>query len=113
MGLDQNWIVKTTKSIAYHRKFNALQGFMEDIWRSLGNEGEFNCEDVRITDEILDELEERVEAGTLEPRGGFFFGDTNKDEYYLADIKELKEEVIPKVRKRMAEGDEVYYTSWW
>ena len=54
MGLDQNWLVKNgdeQQSIAYHRKFNALEGFMDDKWHEAGNTGEFNCELVKITDE--------------------------------------------------------------
>jgi len=113
MGLDQNWIVKKTESIAYHRKFNALEGFMAQKWKDEGNDEEFNCCDLLITEEILDELETTIKAGQLLPTSGFFFGNTEIDEYYKQEVKELLEDVIPMVRDRMTEGQQVYYTSWW
>lgn len=119
MGLDQNWLIDDKdnpgehKSIAYHRKFNALEGFMEKKWRDAGNESEFNCEYLPITDELLDELETKAFDNDLEPLAGFFFGNTDKDEYYDTDIKELLTDVIPRVRQYIKDGEAVYYRSWW
>lgn len=119
MGLDQNWMIKTPddfdhpyESIAYHRKFNALEGFMANIWHR-DHEDEFNCCYLHITNEILDELEATVKDGKLVPTSGFFFGKTEMDEYYKAEVKELLEEIIPKVRKLLAQDKIIYYTSWW
>ena len=95
---------------AYWRKFNALHGFMEDLWRSRGNSGKFNCTQMRLTADDLDELQERVDDKSLEPRDGFFFGDTDpvtEDEYSkVADF-------IAKARQAIADGYAVYYDSWW
>lgn len=129
MGLDQNWlgcehdrpIVKSDHSwekdgldnFAYHRKFNALEGFMQTIWYRNGNTKEFNCELLPVDDCVLDELEAKIDDDELEPTSGFFFGSTKKDEWYRKDIKELKEEVIPKAREYLEKGGQVYYTSWY
>ena len=42
--------------IAYWRKHPNLQGWMEQLWREKGGEGEFNCVDVELT---LDDLEQQ------------------------------------------------------
>ena len=122
MGLDQTWLIdnkdrtgehdKFTK-IATHRKFNALEGFMAKKWFENGNSDEFNCQLLPITEKLLDELESTVEDNDFDPVEGFFFGNTNKNEYYDADIAELLTEVIPMVRQHMKDGDIVYYSSWW
>lgn len=115
MGLDQNWIVKTEESIHYHRKFNALQGFMANEWYQAGNDvnEEFNCQNLEITSEILDRLEAALVNDTLNPVNGFFFGSSAKDDWYWEQIKELKETVIPDVRDRMEQGERIYYSAWY
>ena len=112
MGLDQYWEVRATETIHTHRKFNALQGFMENEWANSSND-EFNCRHLIITPELLDRLEAKIAADELEPTEGFFFGNTEKDEWYRKDIEELKEVVIPDVRKRLEAGDEVAYSCWY
>ena len=116
MGLDQYWQVAAKETIHTHRKFNALQGFMQEEWYGTeeGNvEEEFNCRDLIITEEILDRLEAKIEADELEPTAGFFFGGTEKDEWYREDIKHLKEVVIPDIRERLKEKEEVSYSCWY
>ena len=113
MSLEQYWKIIRTEEVAYHKKFNALHGFMEDVWRSQGYEGEFNCRDLYITTEILDELEKRAKKRKLLPTSGFFFGSDKKDAGYRADVKELLEVVIPKARELLAKDEKVVYTSWW
>jgi hypothetical protein len=113
MGLDQYWYVSEPKQFAYHRKFNALQGFMEEMFREQEGEGDFNCRDVIITKEILDQLEARIKEDRLEPTSGFFFGNTDKDDWYRQDVEELMDTVIPEARKYLEEGKKVVYTSWW
>lgn len=119
MGLDQNWLVSDSngnrESFAYHRKFNALEGYMAEIWYAMNGDTEetFNCQLLEVTAEMLDDLEATVEGDRLEPTAGFFFGSTEKDEWYREDVEELLEKVIPAARQHLAEGNAVYYTSWW
>ena len=101
-------IVKT--EIGYWRKHNALEGWMANLWRSRGMEGEFNCQVVQLTKENLDNLENDVKKGVLPQTEGFFFGnDTSQDEEY----KKMDLEFIAKARKCLANGFDVEYTSWW
>jgi hypothetical protein len=121
MGLDQNWLVEDEngekEEFAYHRKFNALEGYMADIWNDLyskpGEYKQFNCELLEVTPAILQDLEDTARNEGLEPTSGFFFGTAEKDEWYLQDMRELLEEVIPKAKEYLEQGRTIYYTSWW
>lgn len=79
MGLDQyakaikpdkNGIVKKEVKIAYWRKHNRLQGWMEALWLKKGGQGEFNCVEVQITEEDLDDLENVINNMELPETGG-------------------------------------------
>ena len=119
MGLDQTWLTGQSKSrdeldiIAMHRNFNALEGFMQDKWYSLGYTREFNCELLPITQEMIEELESLAKRKKLEPISGYFFGSTNKDKKYKDDIKNLFKEVLPLVKHHLEHDEFVYYSSWW
>lgn len=124
MGLDQYWLVKIGEDeegkpeyneVAYHRKFNALEGFMSERWAEQSGQSaeEFNCEYLAVTPEILDKLEAIIKEDKLEPTQGFFFGGYEKDEWYRKDVENLVQEVLPKVREHLKDGDHVVYTSWW
>lgn len=96
--------------IAYWRKFNALHGWMEDLYRSRdGADVDFNCVKVRLTAEDLDQLEDDLNQSALKPRAGFFFG---SQEIYPEDVRDTHE-FIAKAREALDRGDLVYYDSWW
>ena len=94
--------------IAYWRKHPNLQGWMEQLWRDKGGEGEFNCVDVDLTLEDLDALEQTLDGKALPETQGFFFGD-NSDDYYSWQDREF----IREARERLANGYKVVHTSWW
>jgi len=120
MGLDQYALVVDDNSkdekgeeIMYWRKHNRLQGWMEDLWRrKTGDTGEFNCDDVDITEQDLDDLEKAIENDELPETGGFFFG-PDSYENYECEYKEYDLEFIQKARLALAKGKKVVYTSWW
>jgi hypothetical protein len=92
----------------YWRKFNALHGWMEQLYRSKkGLRVDFNCTTVRLTSEDLDRLER--EANNLQPVAGFFFGEQT---LYPEDLESVAD-FIAKAREALAEGKAVYYDSWW
>ena len=99
---------KEEHEISYWRKHPNLQGWMEELWRSKGNEGEFNCVDVELTLEDLDALEQTLDGKALPETQGFFFGD-NSDDYYSWQDREF----IREARERLANGYKIVYTSWW
>ena len=94
--------------VAYWRKHPNLQGWMEDLWREKGGEGEFNCVDVELTLEDLAALEIDLGNQDLPETQGFFFGN-NSDDYY----KEGDLEFIREARQYLADGYKIVYTSWW
>lgn len=95
--------------IAYWRKFNALHGFMEDLYRSQGGTEEFNCVPVQLTPADIDALELAIKKDTLKPRAGFFFG---SQDIYPEDI-ESTVKFIEDARSAFDDGRDVYYDSWW
>lgn len=95
--------------IAYWRKFNALHGWMEDLYREReGGTNDFNCIPLQLTPEDLDRLELDLKKG-LTPRQGFFFG---AQEIYPEDV-ESTVDFIAHAREELANGKDVYYDSWW
>lgn len=96
------------EEIAYWRKHPNLQGWMEELYRSKGGKSDaFNCDNVAITAEDLDLLEDAVIRDALPHTSGFFFG---------ASMPEDREDdlaFIRAAREVIASGDSVYYTSWW
>ena len=100
----------------YWRKANAIHGwFVENC-----QEGEDDCKEYFVSREQLQELrdlcqklldgDEKAE-GELEPTEGFFFGSTNKDEYYYQDLKETVEG-LDRVLS-LPNSYEFYYQSSW
>ncbi len=94
----------------YWRKFNALHGWMEDLYRSKGGtEDDFNCTTVRLDLKDLDRLEMDASNNNLVPRSGFFFGSL---EIYQEDMESVAE-FVAKAREAITEGKAVFYDSWW
>ena len=123
MGLDQyayaikpkgNPKKKEQVEIAYWRKHNRLQGWMESLWLGKGGEGEFNCVDVEITEDDLDNLEEAINNKDLPETQGFFFGGDSYEDYEGENgYKKDDEEFIKNAREELKKGNLVFYSSWW
>jgi len=116
MGLDQyaTFREKTGEADFYWRKHSRLQEFMEDIWyNKLGRADEFNCKELVLTKEMLQELLDALEKNNLpKSDGGFFYGhefqDESAKEYHNQDIKFCKEGL-----KAIEDGMEVVYECWY
>lgn len=96
------------RELAYWRKHPNLEGWMSNLYSEKGGTDEFNCQEVELTLEDLDELEKAINSKDLPETGGFFFGD-DSDEYY----KENDLEFIRDARNAIKDGYTVIYTSWW
>jgi hypothetical protein len=107
---------------------------MERLWELNGKPGlsieqegqgmgsDFNCIDLLLTMEDLDELENIIDTKSLPETGGFFFGDDSfswmgadgkpygKNDYYY---KEKDLEFVKEARERIADGHKVFYGCWW
>ena len=115
MGLDQfakfrNPNTQEVEEFHYWRKHNALQGWMESLWESKGNTGEFNCEPVELSLSDLDALENDLLGNNLPKTEGFFFGsDSSRDESRLMDDLDF----ICEAREHLNAGRQITYDSWW
>jgi hypothetical protein len=96
--------------ISYWRKFNALHGWMENLYRLKGgSKGSFNCTTVRLTANDLDRLEMDTGNNKLVPINGFFFG---AQEIYPEDLESVAV-FVKTAREAIADGKAVFYDSWW
>jgi hypothetical protein len=101
----------TAEQISYWRKFNALHGWMEDLYRlKRGVRHDFNCTTVRLDANDLDRLEMDTGNNKLVPRSGFFFGDTSS--IHPEDLESVGD-FVKLSRQAIADGKAVFYDSWW
>lgn len=100
----------TATEICYWRKFNALHGWMEDLYRQKGGSKEsFNCTTVRLTANDLDRLEMDTGNNKLVPVNGFFFGAQEIDSEDLESVAVF----VKTAKQAIADGSAVFYDSWW
>jgi hypothetical protein len=100
----------TATEICYWRKFNALHGWMEDLYRQKGGSKEsFNCTTLRLDARDLDCLEMDTGNNKLIPVNGFFFG---AQEIYPEDLESVAT-FVKVARQAIADGKAVFYDSWW
>jgi hypothetical protein len=111
----KDWVVpeggtQQPRELAYWRKHPNLQGWMEALYHSKGGNADFNGQELELTWEDLERLEQDILNGSVAQLGtrGFFFGDAS-DEYYreqdLAFVKKAKAELFCGLR--------VFYNSSW
>ena len=119
------------EELAYWRKHNRLQGWMEQLWEDKGRPnfddignpmGDFNCVPVELTLSDLEQLEAHIVHKQLPETGGFFFGN---DSYEWTDedgnpfpegdyhYKETDLQFIQDAREAIEDGKKVYYNCWW
>ena len=95
--------------IHYWRKHPNLHGWMQYLHMKKGGEGDFNCQQVKLTQEDIDNLASAILEGQLPSTSGFFFGESwNDTEEENDDLEFCK-----KASEAIKEGYTVYYDSWW
>jgi hypothetical protein len=94
------------------RKHPNLQGFMEDLWDGKGSPGEdgegFNCVDLELTLEDIDELEIAIKGADLPETGGFIFGGDSSEYYKEQDLQFCED-----AKEALGNGYTVIYSSWY
>jgi len=138
MGLDQYAYATDSREaeeqieIAYWRKHNRLQGWMEQLWEDKGRPnfteadsqamGDFNCVPLEITEDDLEALEADVCEKTMPETVGFFFGDDSYsweneegEEHKGKDYfhKEADLDFIERAREQINNGKKVFYNCWY
>lgn len=96
------------EEIHYWRKHPDLHGWMENLYYSKGgNMDSFNCTNLLLTIDDLNQLESDINDRNLPSTSGFFFG-TSDDESIEDDLQ-----FVRKAREAISDGYSVYYSSWW
>jgi len=106
-----------TEEVGYWRKFNALhQWFVENCQDGIDDCSKESYVSKEQIEEILDILKQINEDHSLAEellpsQDGFFFGNTDYDEYYFQDV----ENTIKLISELLEEDDdgEFYYKSSW
>lgn len=133
MGLDQYAMVidplnnptdTEGKEIAYWRKHNRLQGWMDALWHAKGNVTPddvkanwgtaFNGQPLELTLEDINRLEKDIIGRHLPQTGGFFFGSDSYSDYegqygYLETDKKF----IADAKDALKRGCKVIYRCSW
>ena len=100
--------VNKPREIAYWRKHPNLHGWMQQLWESRGNSGDFNGDELELTWNDLEILELDIIAGSLPGTSGFFFGNDADDHYREQDLKFIRE-----AKAELFCGLKVFYNSSW
>ena len=107
-GAIVNPSVTEPREIAYWRKHPNLHGWMFNLWQSKGNEGDFNGDELELTWDDLDQLEQDIRNKNLPSTTGFFFGNDADDHYREHDLKFVRE-----AKAEAFLGLKVFYNSSW
>ena len=107
MGLDIYFEKRKNKEIGYFRKVNFLVAFFEGKGMNVNYQ-----HDIEIRKEDAEELLSKCEEVLKDPskgpellptKGGFFFGNTEYDDYYCINVQQVrnfvKEELLPEFDK--------------
>ena len=120
MGLDLYFHRVERKEIGYFRKVNFLVAFFEKRGYSRNDSGDWiveldDAKDLlRICNEVLEDPSKAEEL--LPTTGGFFFGNTDYDEVYFDDVREVKDfcenTLIPQLENLDEDSTIEFYASW-
>lgn len=117
MGLDMFLFRKTTDEVAYWRKANAIHGWFMQLT------DKDDCTPVHVSMNALiqlrDDVQKVLDEGTLEavmeylpPTSGFFFGDTEVNEYYWMELKETLTKLNEIIEESNDDTQFEYQASW-
>lgn len=122
--INLNKVTEISENCGYWRKSNQIhRWFVENV-----QQGEDDCKEYYVSKSKLEELLETCQkvkanpilaAELLPPQDGFFFGNTDYDDYYWGDIDDTIE-IISNVLKDTIEVDgktflrgDIYYQASW
>lgn len=116
MGLDIT--ISHGKRSCYFRKYNWLYGWVR---RKLELPELENCKHYKLTRSIIEDLIEDITkvlsdhslAEKLLPtESGFFFGNTEYDDWYFDDLRDAKTQ-LTQLLVKMSDGDTADFWSWY
>lgn len=104
-------------TVGYWRKANAIHNwFVKNV-----QDGEDECKPHCVSEDQLKRLRDdcrwalnhRDDSTVLEPASGFFFGSTERDEYYYDNLKTTIEIIDNIINNNRFKGLGIYYRSSW
>ena len=107
-GAMVNPSVTEPREIAYWRKHPNLHGWMHRLWESRGNSGDFNGDELELTWDDLEQLEQDIRNKNLPGTTGFFFGNERDDDYREQDLQFVRD-----AKAEVFLGLRVFYNSSW
>ena len=107
-GAMVNPSVTQPREIAYWRKHPNLHGWMHRLWESRGNSGDFNGDELELTWDDLEQLEQDIRNKNLPGTTGFFFGNERDDDYREQDLQFVRD-----AKAEVFLGLRVFYNSSW
>jgi hypothetical protein len=116
-GIDISNVTNIEEEVGYWRKANQIhRWFVENIQNGVDNCGEYSVskgelEELRnICTEVLNDHSKAEEL--LPSASGFFFGNTDYDEYYYNDVEHTIE-ILDKIIGETNPNQDIYYSSSW
>jgi hypothetical protein len=116
-GIDISNVTNIEEEVGYWRKANQIhRWFVENIQNGVDNCGEYSVskgelEELRnICTEVLNDHSKAEEL--LPSASGFFFGNTDYDEWYYNDVQHTIE-IIDKIIGETNPNQDIYYSSSW
>lgn len=97
------------EEIAYFRKVN----FLMDAFNYTGNCEYKDIEKSKIEQLISDCESELAGTESLNPTQGFFFGSTDKNEYFYSDVKDVKAKFEKILESTDWENETIQMYCWW
>lgn len=120
----------------YYRKANQIQNYFETWFYEGGNESdheEYNCVNTKVDDFTIDDILARIHKINENPTAkvakaefptttGFFYGDTDYDEFYFQENNEFANDLIElrqvrdQINQQLANTPYeaiIEYSSWW
>lgn len=112
---------ENTNEVAYWRKANMIRQWFVD---NTDYNVEDNCVYHKVTKKDLRELittcadvlairDDSFSAAELPTASGFFFGDTEYNEYYYDDVASTIKQLVDVFQSVDFDEDDIYYYEWW
>ena len=116
-GINLSNVTNIEEEVGYWRKANQIhRWFVENIQNGVDNCGEYSVskgelEELRnICTEVLNDHSKAEEL--LPSASGFFFGNTDYDEWYYNDVEHTIE-ILDKIIGETNPNQDIYYSSSW
>lgn len=93
--------------IGYWRKHPNLHGHINQIYRKKGGKDVFNCQEVELSREEMEEIIDLSKKHGLPKTEGFFFGTSEPEQ----DDETI--EIMENAIKEQNDGFKIIYNSWW